>query len=234
MGLPIYHWPFCQDRSIYASVDGILECAKRLKDEAESDIRLVVIDTVSRALAGGNENCSEDMGALVQNVLRIQEGTGAHVLLTHHVPHDQNRTRGHGALLAACDTTLRIEGGDLRTATVEKTNDGAEGQRVAFAIESVELGQDPATCDITTAPIVRPTETPAPPPREAKLNKNQQTMYSLLRAAGPAGLAVEEWNEKAREVGIGIGRKADLYDIREALKTRSLARQYNGRWFASI
>src|SRR6185503_11045542 len=111
------------DRSIYASVDGILECAKRLKDEAESDIRLVVIDTVSRALAGGNENSSEDMGALVQNVLRIQEGTGAHVLLTHHVPHDQNRMQGHGALLA-----------DLRTATVEKTNDGAEGQRVAFAI----------------------------------------------------------------------------------------------------
>jgi RecA-family ATPase len=107
----------CHGRS---GVDGILECAKRLTDEAESDVGLIVIDTVSRALAGGNENSSEDMGALVQNVLRIQEDTGAHVLLTHHVPHDQNRMRGHGALLAACDTTLRIEGGELRTATVEK------------------------------------------------------------------------------------------------------------------
>jgi RecA-family ATPase len=66
----------CHGRS---GVDGILECAERLTDEAEGDVGLVVIDTVSRALAGGNE------GALVQNVLHIQEGTGAHVLLTHHV-----------------------------------------------------------------------------------------------------------------------------------------------------
>jgi RecA-family ATPase len=43
----------CHGRS---GVDGILECGKRLEDEAESEVRLVVIDTVSRALAGGNEN----------------------------------------------------------------------------------------------------------------------------------------------------------------------------------
>jgi hypothetical protein len=62
-------------------------------------------------------------------------------LIGRILPHDQNRMRGHGALLAACDTTLRIEGGTLRTATIEKTNDGAEGERIAFAIESVELGR---------------------------------------------------------------------------------------------
>jgi hypothetical protein len=170
----------------------------------------------------------------VQNVLLIQEGTGAHVLLTHHVPHDQNRMRGHGALLAACDTTLRIEGGDLRTATVEKTNDGAEGQQVAFAIETVELGRDPETGDVTGAPVIRPTEPPKAVTREAKLNKNQQTMYRLLHTAGPVGLTTEEWNEKAREVGIGVNRKADLYDIREGLKSKSLVRQFNGHWYVSV
>jgi hypothetical protein len=58
----------------------------------------------------------------------------------------------HGALLAARDTTLRIEGSELRTASVEKTNDGAEGQQVVFVVESVVLGTDPATGDVTTAP----------------------------------------------------------------------------------
>ena len=221
----------CHGRS---GVDGILECAKRLEEEAESDVGLVVIDTVSRALAGGNENSSEDMGALVQNVLRIQEDTGAHVLLTHHVPHDQNRMRGHGALLAACDTTLRIEGGELRTATVEKTNDGAEGQQVAFVVESIDLGTDPATGDVTTAPVIRSAEIPKVAPRGPKLSANQQTMYSLLRAAGLAGLSQEDWYEKAKELGIGIKRHADLYDIREALKAKRLVHEYGGRWNCTV
>jgi hypothetical protein len=220
----------CHGRS---GVDGILECAKRLTDEAGGDVGLVVIDTVSRALAGGNENSSEDMGALVQNVLHIQEGTGAHVLLTHHVPHDQNRMRGHGALLAACDTTLRIEtNGDLRTATVEKTNDGAEGERVSFAIESVELDQDPITGDVTSAPVLRPTEAPKATAREPELSKNAKTMFALLQSAG--SLSTEEWNERARDAGIGVKRRADLVDIRLKLKSKHLVREYNDQWSASV
>jgi AAA domain len=220
-------------RSNRTGADGIIECAKRLEDESESQMRLIVVDTVSRALAGGNENGSEDMGALVQNVLHIQEGTGAHVLLTHHVPHDQNRMRGHGALLAACDTTLRIEGGDLRTATVEKTNDGAEGERIAFAIESVDLGSDPQTGDVTTAPVIRPTDLPKAITAEPRLTKNQKTMLSLLHTAGPNGLTTEAWNEKARAAGIGINRRADLVDIHIALKSKHLVREYNDRWNVS-
>jgi hypothetical protein len=209
--------------------EGIIDCARRLEDESELKLGLVVVDTVSRALAGGDENSAKDMGAFVANILQIQEATTAHVLLTHHVPHEQNRMRGHGALLAACDTTLRIEKDDgLRTATVEKTNDGAEGEKVFFNLESVELGKD------TVAPVVRPAETPATPTAAGpKLTKNQQTMFSLLRGAGVGGLTTEQWNERARNEGVGLTRKADLYDIREALKSKGLVRQYGDRWNVS-
>jgi len=218
----------CSNRT---GADGIIECAKRLEEESESKMRLVVIDTVSRALAGGNENSSEDMGALVQNVLHIQEGTGAHVLLTHHVPHDQNRMRGHGALLAACDTTLRIEGGDLRTATVEKTNDGAEGERVAFAIESIEVSLDPETGDPTMTPVIRAAEVPKAVPREAKLSENQKTMFSLLYNAGSGGLSTLQWNDLAKVQGIGVKRHAALYDIQTALRDKKLVRETGTRWY---
>src|SRR5262245_39425901 len=206
--------------------EGIIECARRLEDESELKLSLVVVDTVSRALAGGDENSAKDMGAFVANSLQIQEATASHVLLTHHVPHEQNRMRGHGALLAACDTTLRIDKDDgLRTATVEKTNDGAEGEQVFFSLETVELGHE------TTAPVVRLAEPPAAQVgRGPKLNKNQQTMFSLLHGAGANGLTTEEWNQKARVVDIGVKRKADLYDIREALRTKGLVRQYGDRW----
>ena len=217
---------FCTSKT---GADGIIECAKRHKDESKLEIQLVVIDTVSRALAGGDENSSKDMGALVANILRIQEATGAHVLLTHHVPHEQNRMRGHGALLAACDTTLRIDKGDeLRAATVEKTNDGAEGEQVFFKLESVDLGQE------TTAPVVRPAEAPELPASSPKLTKNQQTMFSFLHGAGPNGLTTEEWNTKARANDIGTKRKADLVDLRTALKSKGFVREFNERWTVAV
>jgi hypothetical protein len=65
---------------------------------------------------------------------------------------------------------------------------------------------------------------------EPKLTKNQQTMFSILHGAGGPGLTTERWNELARHEGIGMTRKADLYDIREALKSKRLVRHYGDRW----
>jgi len=59
-----------------------------------------------------------------------------------------------------------------------------------------------------------------------RLTKNQETMLSILHGAGAAGLTTEQWNEQARSVDIGTKRKADLYDIREKLKSKELVRQY--------
>ena len=47
-------------------------------------------------------------------------------------------------------------------------------------------------------------------------------MFSILHDAGECGLTTEQWNEHARDAGIGIKRKADLYDIRVALKSKGL------------
>jgi hypothetical protein len=70
-------------------------------------------------------------------------------------------------------------------------------------------------------------------PDEPKLTKNQQTIFPLLDGAGPSGLTTEQWNEQARAVDIGKKRKADLYDIRAALKSKGLVRQYGDRWNVS-
>ncbi len=55
-------------------------------------------------------------------------------------------------------------------------------------------------------------------------------MFSLLHDAGPAGLTLEEWNSRARDAGIGVKRKADLYDIRSNLVSKRLIRQSGERW----
>ena len=50
-------------------------------------------------------------------------------------------------------------------------------------------------------------------------------MFSILHNA-ESSLTTEQWNERARNEGAGLTRKADLYDIREALRTKRLVRQY--------
>jgi RecA-family ATPase len=207
------------------TIAGIVEQVEKATDRK---VVLVIIDTISRALAGGDENSSKDMGAIVTTTARLQEATGAHVQWVHHVPIDGGeRLRGHGALLGALDTTINVEklASGTRTATVIKANDSEEGERISFTLESVEIGPE------TTAPVVVPAEDqPRVTTSEPRLTKNLQTMFSLLLAAGQTGLTTDEWNELAREQGVGIKRRADLYDFRESLKAKNLVRLYADRW----
>ena len=55
-------------------------------------------------------------------------------------------------------------------------------------------------------------------------------MFSLLHAVDQTGLTTEEWNERARAEGVGVKRRADLYDFRESLKAKNLVRLYADRW----
>ena len=110
----------------------IVEAVLELGDETGEMAALIVIDTISRALAGGDENSPKDMGAIVAATSRLQE-TQAHILWVHHMPQDgAERLRGHGALLGAMDTTVHVErlSDNVRCATVMKANDSEEGEQV--------------------------------------------------------------------------------------------------------
>ena len=160
----------------------IVDLMHRLEDETGQKGVEIEIDTVSRVLAGGDENSSKDIGALIGTLTYIQEATNAHIGLVHHVPHDQQRMRGHGALLAACDTTLHVENaGAFRTARIDKTNDGAEDEMLAFTFISVELYRDPDSGQITTAPVVQPVDGATPKTRtKEKLTKAAQIALRAL------------------------------------------------------
>jgi hypothetical protein len=190
-----------------ASTEGILECAKRLEDESETKIVFVAIDTLNRALAGGDENSAKDMGAFIANVAAISEATGAHVMVTHHVPHSENRMRGHGALLGACDTTVKIEKGDIRTATIEKQNDGPEGERIAFNIQGVELSRNGD--NVTEAPVLIPIEGDIP---KSKPNRKLSPRDSLaVKALGD--VLASKGKPKPSTIDAPISTVADVDDL---------------------
>ncbi|MEP9347876.1 AAA family ATPase [Xanthobacter sp. KR7-225] len=177
-------------RGSHHQAQEIVGHAMVLREEA-GDVRLIVVDTVSRALAGGDENSPKDMGALIANIGLIQEATGSHVLLVHHVPADgSQRMRGHGALLGAVDCTIGIEKTEgARVANLDKANDVGEDVRLAFNLESVTLYTDPDTGEETTAPVVVSCDVvPSAPKASDRLSASAKiALRALQEAIGEKG-----------------------------------------------
>ncbi len=165
----------------------LLDYCKRLEDAKGLKVGLIAIETVNRVLAGGDENSPKDMGALVDRLSFLQEETGANINAVHHIPADgTQRLRGHGALLGAVDMTDRVEKiGKLRACTVDKANDGPEGERVVFDLLSVRLHYDEETEIWTTAPVVTPHEGDIPkttPGQKQRPTDKQRLAVEALRS----------------------------------------------------
>jgi hypothetical protein len=116
----------------------------RLVSKAEAEMQmpvgLVVIDTLARAMSGGNENAPEGMGAFVRHCDELRTETGAHVLIVHHSGRDEAKgARGHSSLRAAVDTEIEITPG---VAKVTKQRDYEGGATFPFRLAPVDLGTD--------------------------------------------------------------------------------------------
>lgn len=118
-------------------------------------VGLIIIDTLSRVLAGGDENSPSDMGALVWNLEQLRAETGACLVVVHHSGKDASRgARGHSLLRAALDTEISVQRDSvskIATATVTKQRDGEEGQSFSFELESVSLENGSTSCIVAEA-----------------------------------------------------------------------------------
>jgi hypothetical protein len=168
-----------------ADTPRLIETIKRAEDRAGGKFRLIVIDTLSRALAGGNENAPEDMGALVKNMDTIREHTGAHVLFIHHSGKDAARgARGHSLLRAAVDTEIEVTADDdagTRSARVVKQRELAKGLTFPFALKVVEIGTNRHNEPVTSC-IVEPAavaEQGDAPPRK-RMSGDVRAAYEVL------------------------------------------------------
>ena len=109
------------------------------------DVGLIIIDTLSRAMAGGNENSPDDMGAIIGSGDRLKEEIGAHVMFIHHSGKDSSKgARGHSLLRAAIDTEIEVKKNDTLgiIAKVTKQRDGNTGAQYGFFLHSIPLGID--------------------------------------------------------------------------------------------
>jgi hypothetical protein len=231
------------------SSNEIIAAARDLAEESGQAITLTIVDTASRALAGGDENSPKDMGALVGHLSAIQQATGSAVLVVHHIPQDgSQRLRGHGALLGAIDTSIGVEKhAEQRTATVDKANDSEEGERITFTLESIEIADDG-----TTAPIVVPSsrdpraDAARPARRLPDRSKAALDVLNDLCIDGkplPPGYGLPDgiravpvvtWRDQLTERGVIGGDDKNPRATFDRIKTQLLARQMVGERNAQI
>lgn len=119
--------------------------------ESGCTLELIVIDTLSRAMSGGDENSSTDMGGIVKSFDAIREVTGAHLMVIHHSGKDRAKgARGHSLLRAATDTEIEVERGRV-TVTKQRDMDGEFKQ--AFKLKSVNIGRDSDGAHVTSCVV---------------------------------------------------------------------------------
>ena len=121
--------------------------AIRALEPARGKPVLIIIDTMARAMAGGDENSSETMGKFIAAADALRMATGAHILLVHHTGKDASKgARGHSSLGGALDTmvsvTLDPDTG-LRTLEVVKQKELEAGLKIEFRIKPVVIGTTP-------------------------------------------------------------------------------------------
>jgi hypothetical protein len=92
---------------------------------------------------GGNENSSEDMGAVISNAKRIEDVFQCAVMFVHHSGKDETKgSRGHSSLKGAMDAEISIlRSDDIRTFKIEKQKEGNDYYDLFnFRLKMVDLG----------------------------------------------------------------------------------------------
>lgn len=190
-------------------VQALIEFVRLAESEHGCKCVAIFVDTLSRAIAGGDENGPEDMGALIAGADAVRLATSSTVILVHHFGKDETRGgRGHSSLKAALDTEIEVTTrGTLKIATVASQRNLPEGEQFAFALRVVELGKDEDGNPVTTC-VVTESEAPAGD-RKQPSGKLQRSLLAAL----------QEWRR---------GKATDLIlsmELREIAKSQAITKK---------
>lgn len=193
-----------------ADCDALVEAVTEIAHQKRVSVRLVVIDTLSRAMAGGDESSSVDMTNVVRAVDKIRISTGAHVMLVHHCGKDAARgARGHSSLRAAIDTEIELMEDTIKIAHVTKQRDLPCVPSMPFALESVELGLNPYNEMVTSCVVVHNLDHVALPSSKTRAGRTKPvpTHEQILELVPSTGF---------------VQKQQLVHDIRNKLNSASL------------
>lgn len=177
-------------RSSLDDMTALVEAVRALQIEPS----LIVVDTLARAYAGGEENSAAEMGQFVAVIGAIMEQLSCGVLVIHHAGKDESRgMRGSSALLGAVDSELECvkvspdsSPNRYGKLSVTKQKDGEDGVEYGFQMETVPLSDiDPEATSLSLNPTnLDAVNREASPSKAAfKLNGDAQVLMAALQLA---------------------------------------------------
>jgi RecA-family ATPase len=164
--------------------DRLAATVAAITDESGIPVKLVIIDTMARAMAGGDENSGADMTLAVKAIDAVRSATGAHVAIVHHCGKDQAKgARGHSSLRAAVDTEIEVfrpENETVSTVRVTKQRDLQAGEAMPFSLKVIELGTDRRGKPITSCVVHHESSVMAFTPKDKSGGSSAASVAQLL------------------------------------------------------
>ncbi len=225
----------------------LIGAIKEAETETGMDCVWVIIDTLTRVFGAGDQNASKDMTRFVQSCDEILAETTAHVTAIHHSAWSGERGKGAIDLDGAVDASFMVKKDHGKYKLIcDGTNDGDEGDIVAFKMDSVTLGHD-ADGEPTTAPVVVSVEAQAAGPVSGGPNGiNAKVLAALVAAIGQVGvepqgqqypediMVVKEGDWRAAYLATGEGKDDTMrkrFDRGQKALLESGAVNTLGQWF---
>lgn len=143
--------------------------------------KLIVIDTLSRCIAGHDENNQQYMSSAIENCEDMRLATGATVMLLHHVNATGERERGSTVFKGAIDTQLRLAPrgktkGALKLVT-SKQKDLEEADDIALLRSIIPVeGEFEEGGEQCTSCVLEPVEQP-------KLTARQKDILKVIEGS---------------------------------------------------
>jgi len=192
---------------------------------------LIVVDTLSRAMAGGDENAPTDMGAMVRHLDVLRKATGAHVMVVHHSGKDRARgARGHSLLRAATDTEIEVAD---RQIAVTKQRDLDKSWSGGFDLEIVELGKDadgdPITSCVLKLASGRAVVFGVPTAKELEVVEALRALEGLAKD-GAAGAELADISSYMAERHKGVTKEHVRFHLKSLLAKNLIAKVRRGRF----
>ncbi|HMM76977.1 MAG TPA: AAA family ATPase [Gammaproteobacteria bacterium] len=184
-----------------AEVDELSSLLHDIQKE-HGPIACVVVDTLARSMAGGDENNGQDMGRVIAACDRLRDEFSTLALLIHHSGKDAEKgARGHSSLKGGIDTEIRVTANGTRhTATITKQRDEAAGDAFDFTLRPYVLGKT-ADGEEVTACLVEELG-------EATAKQSRAALSPALRVALEAlHDAIDETGQLASEAAMKHGAR---------------------------
>lgn len=163
-------------------LEQLIQLGKDIEAKEGQPLRAVITDTLSRAMAGGNENEPQAMTAVIGNGDAAWKALNTVFVFVHHTGKDATRgLRGHSSLHGAVDTMIEIKSlsTTAKSALIAKQRNGEDGMSYGFSLEKVDIGNDTDGEMLTTCTVSHLTATEFSEIKDAGFNLNPTQRLTL-------------------------------------------------------